>query len=378
MGLNIGMGIDMVAPMTVAKSSRLKVAKKILFEGSSSESARWTGDGAKGMDGARPFGYLMQAAAEIAARGINVNTQATFGDQANDNPTGTYSPANMALHDTRFHDFVNLQVNTTNSSMGGYPIRLPLGVNTDYRITFTQPSDKIILYSHFTNIASAQNRFIYSIDGGAETIITGADIGNTNAFKIEIPVALGIHTLRVRTPTTNANLYNINVLGVEAQNSTIPELRFIPAGARGWNTSARYWTRAGAYGPLTMLDKIRPDLLMMTPGGNEGVSGAAWHDAFRTNLILIGDTAVVSGAIPVFVAKPYMDNDYYAVIDEVNARYHSVDTYRLGLKSEAQAIADGEQAGDGLHWLKPWHAREGTGLGAWMHTTLFHELGWYN
>jgi hypothetical protein len=68
----------------------LPTSKRLLWCGSSSEAARWTGTGARGMDGARPTGYLMMASSRLQNRGILVNNQATFGDQNNENALSDY------------------------------------------------------------------------------------------------------------------------------------------------------------------------------------------------------------------------------------------------------------------------------------------------
>jgi len=356
----------------------LSQSVRMLWAGSSSEASRWTGTGTVGMDGARPTGYTMIAANRLALRGLPLNNQSYFGDQAND-IGGVNSPAQMALYDTRFHDFSGIIVNNGNSSMGGFPIRFPSATGCEFYLDITQSVDSIALYIQFASISATNNRFIYSVDGGSETTVPVTTYNDVLPHRLLISgLTPGTHTLRVRTPTSTPNDQNINLVGVEAFTSTRKEVIFMPAGARGWSTSSTFWTRSGGISPLGLLPVVSPDIVLATFGGNEGFTNSASYAAYYTRCVTWGNAVLAAGGTPVFVGKPYMTEEYYSVTDRLNALFNGVPTYRMGVISEALAIAEGEQAADGLHWLGPWHAREGAAVGDWLYETLFPSLKLYS
>jgi hypothetical protein len=256
--------------------------------------------------------------------------------------------------------------------MGGQPLRFPSGNTGEITIAFTQPGDTINFYVRAA-AASSNTRIFYSIDGAA---LTNVALTDTTVRKITLSgLSNAAHTLRIRTQQGSPNPQDVNLFGREQYLSTQNELRFIPAGARAWSTDPIYWTRTGAYGPLAMLPIIGAEIVLATFGGNESFSVAQDYVDFQTRCQTFANVVVAYGGTPVFIGKPYMNASYYSVIAALNAQYNGVPSYFMGIKPEATAISDGEQAADGLHWLAPWHAREGQYLGDWLYDTLLPILG---
>lgn len=377
----IGVGVALPSTLEAfSKREPLTKSARILWAGTSSEAARWCGTGPKGMNGARDRGYVMIAGKRLEAHGLTVNTQGYFGEQNNDRSIDA-----LLGYDRRLHNLKGLTVNAGYSQMGGYPLRFAPGKDGEYHIDFEQPGDTIIFYVSRPKPERAAeggetplpapapapaeqiDRMAYAVDGRD---------GESFAFhddSVQRVVIAGLspgkHSLHLSTRGID-NMGSINFHGAECYLSTNSEIRFMPVGARAWNTSSQYWTRTGGYSAIAMLPIIKPDVVFATFGGGDEDE----YSRFLQRCEIWGDAVVEAGAKPVFVGKPYRNAAYYEAIAALAEKY-GTPTRNMGVISEEQAKKRGEKARDNVHFFEPWHRREGEALGDWLYETALPQLG---
>jgi len=394
---------NVYAPLLRPRFSRvrsLRASASIFMGGTSSEAARGASptdlDSATSsmwMTNAREYGYMMMAAKRVQQRGINVNYEATFGNQANGDLSGVDTIALYQAHDPRITTLTGVQILTTASSVGGWPLRLPSGTTTDFRINITRPCNTFDVWAFCANGANAGTKelLISTVGDANEVTFTFTD---AVPHKFTITVALGAHVLRLRTRT--AGTENITILGIEPRDTTQAELRFIPAGARGWNTTSTYWSRgtigSSSYGPVPQIARMQHTVFMEAFGANEDFSAAGSKDAFIGNLQRIWDAAdaggskVISLLKPIFNAPydgtgildagPYQENEVReAKRAAAQARGYQICDLQIPAGRRDIAMLNGRMRPDNQHYQPPWHADVGTYLGDYLYDVALPALG---
>lgn len=371
----IGAGVALPSTLEAfSKREPLTKSARILWAGTSSEAARWCGTGPKGMNGARDRGYVMIAGKRLESHGLTVNTQGYFGEQNND-----LSIDALVGYDRRLHGLKGLTVNGAYSQMGGYPLRFAPDVDGEYGIHFEQAGDTVVFYiSRPWREPSPKSPDGREAADPADHIEYSIDDGESKSFafsndKVQRVVVSGLppgrHRLRLST-RAGENRGSVNFHGAECFLSTNTEIRFMPVGARAWNTGDKYWTRLGGYSAIAMLPIIQPDIVIATFGGGDEDE----YGRFVQRCETWGDAVVDAGARPVFIGKPYRNAAYYEAIAALSEKYRTP-TRNMGVITEAQAKKRGEKAADHVHFYEPWHRREGEALGDWLFETALPQLG---
>lgn len=355
------------------KGFTLLARETMVVMGSSSEMGKGTGTGGDRIVNAQPSGYWMRAFERLAALGVPTDTQDSYGTH------GLTSLTDVAAHDPRFA-FTNCTI-SGNTTLGGLYIVFPSGTASHVQFTPTVAVNCFEV-EHFNTAAAT---LYASVDGGAEQTIT-LD-GSGSIVKTTVNTTLGVHSLKIRSPSSNAG--TANLLGVRAFNTGAVELRGLVAGIAGANTNT--WYASGTvYAPMNMLKRHAPTYATFVFGGNEDFLTAASLQNFINRYRVCVWAALAVGSKPIFVLKPYTTdtptvpqgaNVYspqqireavIALAGEVNAPY-----FDLGVPggSWAAVQAAGENVDSTPHYSSAWHNRVGQAVGDWLAQTVLPQAG---
>ncbi len=138
----------------------------------------------------------------------------------------------------------------------------------------------------------------YDIDGGATTTVPLTAPSDQLNTPIVVNTTLGSHTLNM-TPNSAGNLF---ILGVEAYDSTKQYLHIINVGAAG--SKASDWIATGKpWSPVNSWDYYSPDLILLSLGTNEWVSGDSVA-TYKSNMQTLIDGIVTTGGIDIALVTP--------------------------------------------------------------------------
>lgn len=159
----------------------------------------------------------------------------------------------------------------------------------------------------FTTGVSTNTCDLWYYDAGTQTFTTNVDGGTTISTvtggasgqlqKANITYALGPHTVNI--VWVNGNLH---VIGFDCWDSTLNQMKFYNFGIGG-AVAATLNTTGTVYAPLTALEKIAPDLTLVTIGTNDWAAGN-WTQAYNTALQGVITGAQLSGDVILFSPPP--------------------------------------------------------------------------
>lgn len=391
-----------------------------MWAGSSSETGAATGDntgtGTKYMKNARDRSYLAVAIARLAALGVPVNNEASFGNAEN---AAGLDPAPVAsngcdadydmncLYDPRIrrgsagvNPGLNMLLSGAVQTFGGHAWNFQSGVTTNHFIDPTIPITNVRAYVRQAASATAGSKLWISDAGASEsaplTFLAGASDSGIHTLDLT-GIPLGIKRPKIRGASANPSPSYL--IGMEFWDAARTELRFIMAGARGWS-SIDWATGSSPSAPINMLAAVACDIVIDTLGGNEEFSAAdsliASGDAITTPnaASYIGrlnrwyNAVVAAGGRPVKLLKPFgvaaggqVDGGPYTetqirdkTIELCGARGIPYFDLSGPAGTYAAAQAAGEVAPDGTHYFKPWHDRVGKAVGDWLYRTGLRGL----
>lgn len=358
---------------------QLPASKRIAFIGSSSEFGIGSGTGSAMTIGARQNCYFYQAGLYLRSLGLPVNLSGRVGDGSEGSTASASNGAAYSAFDERI-TFSGTSTGWsvhTDVSFGGRNWRAwPSAGLYNLDFAFDEDSTEI---SFLVGATSATARsFQYGVDGG--TLATFASSA-AQMNRITIPgLVKGKHTLNLRFPSTAGPSFLVS--GFECRDTSRNEIRFLFAGAGGWNTTTTYWTNTTTpFNAMAMLPIVAPNVLVECFGGNEDFTGANSVTDFITRCGTFHAACKAAGIQTAAIIKPFRfaggvpPGDHasaseYAIRDAriAFAKTLGIPYYDLSAPAGARSLAsaNGEMNADNLHYKAAWHARVGRGVGQWL------------
>lgn len=241
--------------------------------GDSTEAGSY-GPGAGGLVGARLYCLAQQFANVITRPGLQAFSENWMGDGG---------AADVANTLTQYNPLVTLgsgwASDATITTLGGRPIKSTTA-STSLTYSTWSECDTYVVY-------------VRRQAGGGSITLSRA--GDTSQGPISTAGAEGVIVLTFKgaLATTaisidhDATTNPVTVLGIDAYNSTIPQVRCI-SGAYAGSKVAQWADSTNPYSALNMMQLINPDLLELGPCINDWVAGTAIGNA-ATSGTVIGD-----------------------------------------------------------------------------------------
>ena len=145
--------------------------------------------------------------------------------------------------------------------------------------------------------ARGNGTFIVNVDGGS-TLATINTAGSNGIAKSTVTFTLGTHTINIIQSGTTA----VYIGGIDAYNSTLKEISVLNAGWCGSHVVD--WASGDpAYGPMSALSVVAPNLTLVMAGINDWNSGTSLS-TFSSLLGTIINTAKSSGSVILISGVP--------------------------------------------------------------------------
>jgi len=267
----------------IAKT-RLGTADSIVFAlGDSTSFGRYGSNYAK--SGGDHQNSWTNRLAELASNyGLIGRCQNFIGEGNSGNPT-----SGLGGFDSRFSagSWTITPQSISNQCPGGYPFNA--GAATPSPLTWA-PSDPIDTFVLYYAQSTGTATLSVQVDSNTATTL---DTSGTAAFgQAIIPAgAVGAHTLKISWASGGGGY----IMGVDAYNSTVSQVRILNAGIQGAQTTT--WNNGSAlvWGRLNGLSRFNPDLVLINLGINDWLfTGSV--PTFVTNMQAIINRCFAIGA----------------------------------------------------------------------------------
>lgn len=288
-----------VSAYTVTKAKLAQVAAgsgslKVLFVGDSTKAGCYGAVGGGAQAACRPAAAASLMSTMLNRAGLPSTSESWFGDSAVTGLGGT-----LATYDTRV-TLGSFATNASVSTLGGKAIQSIVANDT---LTF-QPRSLCDTFDVYYLRLAGQAAFTISRTGDTTSGSISA-AGSNALMKATFTGALGMAPLVINHDATTSAL---NIMGIEAYNSTAPAVRVSNAAIQGsrvsdWASTSSPWSFRNA------IANYAPDLTIIAPGINDWANGTTLGDSvtpgtFLGDVQLVINTAKASGEVWLDIGFP--------------------------------------------------------------------------
>ena len=249
-----------------------------------STMAGWGAGGVGSGSGQYVNAFTNQAAALMAAAGVNTSTENFFGDR-----NFTQAGGSVTTFDTRLTLGTGWSAASGTASLGGRLLQASAGAGN---LSFA-PTTNCDTFEIYYAVNTGFGVFGYAFNGGAQAGTVNTS-GTGGVGKSVVTTALGANTLNI-TPTSGT----VSIVGVIAYNSTVKTVQIVNVGAGGFKTAdwidvTNGWSPGNA-APTMGQDLTVIDLTINDP--YNGVSNSTYSANLQTltNLFAGTDVLFMSG-----------------------------------------------------------------------------------
>jgi lysophospholipase L1-like esterase len=229
--------------------------------------------------GCRPFSPAVKLAKSISqylTPNVRVDSQLGFGSLITDGYSG---------YDPRW-TYTNWSVSAVDNAIGGglssSTASAPASVIAE------TPWDKVTIFSRNMSTAGAWN---VNIDGGANTFVQNNNATPSLVQTVLNAGSVGLHTLNF----TKFNGSSSPILGLIYENTTLPQVNVITAGASG-QKAAMYGASTNPWDGVGEITAVAADLTILAFGINDWNAGTTLGDAVTAGTFLFQAQQAITAA----------------------------------------------------------------------------------